>query len=619
MTGHGFAGARAIVSLAVAAAMGAAALAQQTARDTPIKPTVGTSLVLGTVTDAASGKPLRRATVTISLSSTPMQRATATDDAGRFVFANLPAGSYSAPRVSKGGFVSATYGEKRIGGLGTPLVLADGQRLTIAIKLTRGAVITGALFDQGRPVPITSVTATPVRMVNGQPVAVSGTSGRGTTDDRGVYRLAGLAPGDYLVSSSPRLTANGDIRSVTDDEIQWAQRQIDGANATNPGPASAPPKAAQALAYAPVYFPGVTDVKRATVVTIGIGEERGGVDFSAQFVATSRVEGTIIGLDGQPALDAQVSLVNTGDALVGIGLDPIMMLEASMLHRPVVTSGKFSIAGVRPGTYTVSARASGQTGRAGGPAPMTLWATADVSVDGRDVSGVQLQLQRGMDLSGRIVFEGTTLPQPADLTRATVRLSGAPNANGVTVSINSPVGAVTADGTFLLQGVTPGRYFFSLSVPGIAAGPGTLTWMLKSIRAGDIDVADVPLEVLPSQGIQDILIRYTDQPSELSGTLLDSTGTPTSDLYVMLFSTDRSMWSSRSRRLRYPLRPGADGKFKFTGLPAGEYYLAALSDFEQADVPKPEFLDQVAAVAMKVTLGEGEKKTQDLKVAGPLR
>ena len=489
---------RECVALTVVAATATAVFAQQTARDTPIKPSVGTAVVVGTVTDAVTGKPLRRATVSLSLSALPVQRVSTTDDAGRFAFANLPAGSYSPPRVSKGGYVSAAYGEKRIGGLGTPLVVADGQRVTISIKLTRAAVITGTVVDQGRPVPSTSVSATAVRIINGQPVASTSIGARGTTDDRGVYRLAGLAPGDYLIGSSPRLAATGDIRPVTADEIQWAQRQIDGSGTTNAGPTSAAPKAAQAIAYAPVYFPGVTDPMRATIVTVGAGEEKGGVDFSAQFVATARVDGTITGLDGQPAQGAQVSLVNSGDAMA-VGLDPLMFLDAMMLQRSVVIGGKFSIPGVRPGTYVLSARAIGNAGRAGGPAPLTLWASAEITVDGRDLTGLQLQLQQGMDLSGRLVFDGTTLPPPPDLTRATVRLSGAPNANGVTVSINAPIGAVAADGTFLLQGVTPGRYFLSASVPGVGA-PGTPTWMLKSIRAGDKDAADIPLEVLPSHG-----------------------------------------------------------------------------------------------------------------------
>jgi len=67
------------------------------------------------------------------------------------------------------------------------------------------------------------------------------------------------------------------------------------------------------------------------------------------------------------------------------------------------------------------------------------------------------------------------------------------------------------------------------------------------------------------------------------------------------------------------VRPANDGVFKLTNVLAGEYFLAALSDFEMADVFKPEFLEQVAAVAMKITIGEGEKKVQDLKIAGGLR
>ena len=74
--------------------------------------------------------------------------------------------------------------------------------------------------------------------------------------------------------------------------------------------------------------------------------------------------------------------------------------------------------------------------------------------------------------------------------------------------------------------------------------------------------------------------------------------------------------TQRSRRLRQPVRASTEGKFRFASLLAGEYYLAALTDFEPADIYKPEFLEQVAAAALKVTIAEGEKKIQDLKISG---
>ena len=40
------------------------------------------------------------------------------------------------------------------------------------------------------------------------------------------------------------------------------------------------------------------------------------------------------------------------------------------------------------------------------PDQIRLWATADVTVDGRNVSNVVLTLQPGMSVSGRIVVRG---------------------------------------------------------------------------------------------------------------------------------------------------------------------------------------------------------------------
>lgn len=79
------------------------------------------------------------------------------------------------------------------------------------------------------------------------------------------------------------------------------------------------------------------------------------------------------------------------------------------------------------------------------------------------------------------------------------------------------------------------------------------------------------------------------------------------------------MWSQRSRRVRQPVRTGIDGTFRFGNVIAGDYLLAALPDFDFNDVFKPEYLEQVPASAMRITMGEGEKKVQNLKIAGGQR
>ena len=87
---------------------------------------------------------------------------------------------------------------------------------------------------------------------------------------------------------------------------------------------------------------------------------------------------------------------------------------------------------------------------------MTMWATADITVNGIDQSGIALRLEPGMTLTGRVAFDGATLQPPTDLSRVSIRLTAAPNPGGVTVSVGASTAQVAADGTFRIEGVTPG-------------------------------------------------------------------------------------------------------------------------------------------------------------------
>jgi hypothetical protein len=221
-----------------------------------------------------------------------------------------------------------------------------------------------------------------------------------------------------------------------------------------------------------------------------------------------------------------------------------------------------------------------------------------------------------MTITGRVKFNGTVLQPLADLSRVTLRMTGAPNATGVTISLNLSTATVGADGSFTFSNVTPGRYLLAAaSAPSAVAVPGT-TWQIQSAMVGGVDAVDAPFEVKAGQNIDNVVLSFTDTTGEISGTLSDATGKPTSDFSVIVFSTNKAFWIPRSRRLKQPVRAGTDGKFKVTGLAAGDYYLAALTDFEPADVTNPVFLEQLQVSAIKVTLADGEKKTQDVKLAG---
>jgi hypothetical protein len=102
----------------------------------------------------------------------------------------------------------------------------------------------------------------------------------------------------------------------------------------------------------------------------------------------------------------------------------------------------------------------------------------------------------------------------------------------------------------------------------------------------------------------------------LSGTVTAESGSADAAT-VIVFPTDSSAWAgygSSPRRLR-TTRVDKTGNFRMQNLPAGEYFIAAVPDKIAADWQNPKFLEGLAADATRVRLAEGDRRTQNVKVA----
>jgi hypothetical protein len=101
-----------------------------------------------------------------------------------------------------------------------------------------------------------------------------------------------------------------------------------------------------------------------------------------------------------------------------------------------------------------------------------------------------------------------------------------------------------------------------------------------------------------------------DSAAAISGHVTDAAAAPVSNYSVVVFPADRTKWFVTSRLLRLA-RPAPDGSFEVTGLPPGEYYVAATDPIEGNDVSgewlKSETLDQLSFRATRVTLGEKQR------------
>ena len=140
-------------------------------------------------------------------------------------------------------------------------------------------------------------------------------------------------------------------------------------------------------------------------------------------------------------------------------------------------------------------------------------------------------------------------------------------------------------------------------------------WALKSVTIGGAEVADVPFELKPGQNVDNVSVVLTDRATDLSGTVRDAQGAGAGGLTVIAFATEPQYWRAQSRRISTS-RSGASGAFRIRALPAGDYYVLAVDDVEQGEWFDPAYLDSVKDKATRVTLNEGDKKTQDLRGPG---
>ena len=610
---------------------------------------IGTSTIAGTVTAADTGRPIRGANVNVNAtigtppSSGPLagnpigalgragagvgvsvafvSRQAVTDSAGRFSIERLPAASYTI-NVNRQQFLNTSYGQRKPGGQGTPVVVGDGQSVSVNVALVRGGSISGTVYgEDGDPQPQTQVSAWRVVMNNGVK-RVQQNSG-GQTDDRGMYRLFGLQPGDYFVSATPfgndrqnneRVQAETDAinRAITAGAIRppagpgmpstvAIPTQVQNIQAFSQGP---PP------GFLPTFAPSASVPSKATSVHVAGGDEHANVDIQLQLVDASQIQG-VVTTPVDDGVGVQISLIPQESSF------DVSSLPSARADK----DGKFTLRNVSPGKYFVLAQtvvapqridvimgaAGVAQGRAAGPPPQLtdaqhLWARAPVEVAGQSTIDVSLALRPGKSISGTVVFAYTTATPPSlSQMRATVTLSAAPSSQQVQFG-PMPQATVGPDGRFTLNGVIAGRY----SLRGNFG-------LMKSAMVSGQDTLDFPMDFTAESDVTGAVITMTDEAGQVSGHLTDAAGKPALDYTIILASADERFWTPGSRRI-LTARTDSTGAYTLRNMPAGTYLLGAVTDLESGGQYDPELLKSLRGASRTITIPANEKIVQDLRV-----
>jgi hypothetical protein len=350
--------------------------------------------VTGTVTDAATGKPVGGICVVVSLG---FGLGAATNAAGTYTIDQLPAGrttvAFSGGCGNKGSYAPQFYNDQVTQEAAAQLSVTAGHVTGgIDAAMLPGATVAGRVTNSaGRPVSAVCVGLVPADL-SGINFIVGGNT---STIVSGSYVVANLAPGDYGVAFFSG--CNGPSNAAV---LQW--------------------------------FKGQPSAQTAGMVDARAGSRLTGID--AVVSPGGAIAGTVTTTTGQPVEFDCVTAINrrTGQPA---GFQS-------------VTGDAFTVSSLPPGSYTVVAgdcAAGDNLAQSVYPVPVTVRA-------GLTTGNVTLKLPTGGSVTGRVIAAGSGRPVPGACVEATPV-----SATAASLGINGGA-LTGRSGTYRIAGLRTGSY-----------------------------------------------------------------------------------------------------------------------------------------------------------------
>lgn len=388
----------------------------------------------------------------------------------------------------------------------------------IRVLMTPEGVIWGRITDDDG-FPVDGATVTLMAMHAGK-LEFSGP--QATSNDLGEFRIPGIGPGRYVL-----------------------QFYAEGAHFWNPS-------------YLRQYYPGVFRAADADMIDMKTGEQRGPL-------AIHLTKQAGVAVSGHVQLPPSAPYAGPRTARLTLIHGPAV-LDAAVDSTATRQDGTFYFPNVPPGTYTLRAVAPDSM-----PKSLEFYGEQEVIVGTSAVRGLELGVRvvEPADLAGTVVFEGTTKPDPVELTLGT--------GGGKTIIAKSD-----EQGAFVLKGVRPGRYGLvtrQLNADSTQREPAEHripAWSQGPILYGDHDLTGTSFYF---DGISNQTFKvFFKSMAVLTGRLTDPSGEPSASRSVVFTNgVDRPM----------VVQTRSDGSFTVT-LHPGVYGTRLFGDDEEFTLFNPD-------------------------------
>lgn len=431
--------------------------------------------ISGKVVDALTGAALSRCSVEINpvtergpsrtlLSGS--SRSTLTGDEGQFTFEGVAQGKYTL-NVAKRGYLTQSYEEH--GSFSTAISVGPELKSEgIIFRAIPQAIVSGLITDEsGEPIRQAQVRLFDDQDRNG--LQATQQRQRVMTDDRGIYEIADVGPGNYYlaVSAQPWYAHGRQPMQMSDRQEEQSTSPLD-------------------VAYAATYYPGTSDSDEATPIPIKGGE---------------RIEVNLT-LTAQPAMHLRVNLPVKDPEHAG-AYRVVMSQSVFGQMEPLATgtqttmrNGLMDVEGVLPGHYDVTLMHFDP----GGGQPESKHFSADVASGATQLTADTYASE--VNVTGKVTSPEGGLPSASILFRTS-------HPRRVYPAVLNQAGEFTLE-------VPPGEYEIIGQIPQmylahIASQDGEVKGHRLQVKAGTTP----RLEILASTGFGQIdgVVRRGGQPA----------------------------------------------------------------------------------------------------------
>jgi len=433
------------------------------------------------------------------------------------------------------------------------------------------------------------------------------------TDDRGVYRFAGLPNGEYIVKVTENVSHGENKPSGYGG---FAESLFGGSSLLT------------------IFYPDSLTTEKARMVSVAAGQEQSEINIYIPDRNLFTVEGKIVNSkDKTPIKNVTISLKRTGENTVSLFDDMGIRQQSGSSDE----QGNFNFKEMPKGTYTLviepsnydyegdeySGNMNSSRTPSKPPKPKLAKKSQEITIDDKNLSEIIIELGYGATVSGAVKTENNQ-EMPTTVTITARQDDSEINSSATVYNSSSRNNSDYAANSAMIMnsngGNSPQKPNYDFRIEGIAVGK-TFLWAsvndddfyVKSAMLNGVDLLTNPIDLKEGENVRNVQFIIVKGAGTLKGTVSDDEKQPVKKAEFTLVPVEAA--KRKNPNFRRSTATKENGEFEVKAAPGEyavvfytkEYYAAKGEDLDR-------WLDEAVKNAPKVIIKANETEKISLTV-----